>query len=163
MKNDQHEEEISRKGFLEAAIFAIGGIIGFSIGLPAIAYILGPALKKQGEQNWIPLGAAAKVETGIPTLFKARVEQKAGWISNEEELTFYVLTENGRDFVAISNVCTHLGCRVRWVEDESQFYCPCHNAVFDKEGNVVAGPPPKPLNTYEVKVENDQLFVLGGN
>lgn len=163
MRNDQHEEEISRKGFLETAIFAIGGIIGFSIGLPAIAYILGPALQKQEEQNWIALGAATKVEIGVPALFKARVEQKAGWITNEEERTFYVLTENGRDFVAMSNVCTHLGCRVRWVEDEDQFYCPCHNAVFDKQGQVVAGPPPKPLDQYEVKVEEDQIFVLGGS
>lgn len=162
MKNDQHGEEISRKDFLGTAIFAIGGIIGLSIGLPAIAYILGPALRKQEEQNWIPLGAATKVEIGNPTLFKARVEQKAGWITNEEELTFYVLTDNGRDFVAMSNVCTHLGCRVRWVEDQNQFFCPCHNAVFDKQGQVVAGPPPKPLNRYEVKVEDDQLFVLGG-
>lgn len=163
MKNDQQGEAISRKGFLGAAIFTIGGVIGFSIGLPAIAYILGPALQKQEEQNWIALGAAAKVEVGVPTLFKARVEQKAGWITNEEELTFYVLTENGRDFVAMSNICTHLGCRVRWVEDEDQFFCPCHNAVFDKQGQVVAGPPPRPLNKYEVKVEDDQLFVLGGS
>lgn len=163
MKNDQQGEAISRKGFLGAAIFTIGGVIGFSIGLPAIAYILGPALQKQEEQNWIALGAAAKVEVGVPTLFKARVEQKAGWITNEEELTFYVLTENGRDFVAMSNICTHLGCRVRWVEDEDQFFCPCHNAVFDKQGQVVAGPPPSPLNKYEVKVEDDQLFVLGGS
>ncbi|MEJ2757490.1 MAG: ubiquinol-cytochrome c reductase iron-sulfur subunit [Anaerolineales bacterium] len=162
MKNDQHGEEISRKGFLGTAIFAIGGIIGFSIGLPAIAYILGPALQKQDEQNWIALGASTKVEVGVPTLFKARVEQKAGWITNEEELTFYVLTENGRDFVAMSNVCTHLGCRVRWVDDQGEFFCPCHNGVFDKEGQVVDGPPPKPLNRYEVKAEDGQLFVLGG-
>jgi len=162
MKNDQHGVEISWKDFLGTAIFAIGGIIGLSIGLPAIAYILGPALQKKEEQNWIALGAATKVEVGVPTLFKARVEQKAGWITSEEELTFYVLTDNGRDFVAMSNVCTHLGCRVRWVDDQSQFFCPCHNGVFDKQGQVVSGPPPKPLNQYEVKAEDGQLFVLGG-
>ena len=162
MKADQDKKEMPRKDFLSLAIYTIGGIISFAIGIPAIAYILGPALKKADQQNWIPLGAASKVEVGVPTLFKARVEQKAGWITNEQELTFYVLTDNGRDYVAMSNVCTHLGCRVRWVDDQDQFFCPCHNAVFDKEGQVVAGPPPKPLDKFEVKVENDQLFVLGG-
>jgi Rieske Fe-S protein len=163
MNAEQEKKAVNRKDFLSLAIYAIGGVIGFAIGIPAIAYILGPALKKASQQNWIPLGAASKVEVGVPTLFKARVEQKAGWITNEQELTFYVITENGRDFVAMSNVCTHLGCRVRWVEDQGQFFCPCHNAVFDKEGQVVAGPPPKPLNRFEVKVDSDQLFVLGGN
>ena len=94
---------------------------------------------------------------------KTRIEQKAGWITEEQELTFYVLTENGRDFTALSNVCTHLGCRVRWVEDEGQFFCPCHNGIFNKEGQVTGGPPPRPLDAYNVKVENDQLFVFKGS
>jgi Rieske Fe-S protein len=162
MKSETEKKEVGRKDFLSLTIYAIGGVISFAIGIPAVAYILGPALKKADQQNWIPLGSSSKVEVGVPTLFKAKIEQKAGWITNEQELTFYVITDNGRDFVAMSNVCTHLGCRVRWVDNQGQFFCPCHNAVFDKEGQVVAGPPPKPLNRFEVKVENDQLFVLGG-
>lgn len=161
--NENQEQSVNRKGFLGIATFAIGGAIGLAIGVPAVAYILGPALKKTSEENWIALGAVSKVEIGVPTLFKATVEQTAGWITNQQELTFYVLTENGRDFVAMSNICTHLGCRVRWVEDETQFFCPCHNAVFDKTGKVVSGPPPRPLDTFEVKVENNQLFVRGGS
>ncbi len=162
MEANLEKKDVNRKDFLSMAILAIGGVISFAIGIPAVAYILGPALRKATEQNWIPLGAVSKVEVGVPTLFKAKIEQKAGWITNEQELTFYVLTDNGRDFVAMSNVCTHLGCRVRWVEDQEQFFCPCHNAAFDKQGDVVSGPPPKPLDKFEVKVENDQLFVLGG-
>jgi len=161
MKEDQ-KQEVNRKDFLGIATFAIGGVITFALGIPAVAYILGPALKKTSEQDWIALGSVSKVEIGVPTLFKATIEQTAGWITNQQELTFYVLTENGRDFIAMSNICSHLGCRVRWVEEETQFFCPCHNAVFDKAGEVVAGPPPAPLDRFEVKVENDQLFVRGG-
>jgi Rieske Fe-S protein len=73
-----------------------------------------------------------------------------------------VYTENGRDFIAMSNICTHLGCRVRWVAERQEFFCPCHNGVYDKLGNVVSGPPPKPLDRYAVKVEDDQIMVLGG-
>jgi Rieske Fe-S protein len=141
---------------------AIGGLISAALAVPAIAYILGPALERDEAEDWIQLGTTSKVELGTPTLFKARIERQTGWIVNETELTFYVLTENGRDYIAMSNTCTHLGCRVRWIEDQQQFFCPCHNAAFDKDGEVLSGPPPRPLDRYEVKVEGDQLYVLGG-
>lgn len=156
------KQKISRRDFLGIATFSIGGLISAIIGIPAIGYIIGPALGAKKEQNWIPLGAVSKVEIGKPTLFKTKVEKRAGWIVNEQELTFYVFTENGRDFIAMSNVCTHLGCRVRWVADEEKFFCPCHNAAFAKNGDVVSGPPPRPLDRFEVKEEDNQLFVLGG-
>ena len=156
------DREISRRNFLSMATWSIAGFIGIAMAVPAIAYILGPALKRRQEQNWIRLGPTSKVELGTPTLFKVTVEQQTGWITNQEELSFYVLTEDGRDYIAMSNICTHLGCRVRWIDEQDQFFCPCHNAIFDKEGLVVAGPPPRPLDRYEVKVENNQLYVLGG-
>jgi len=147
---------------MATATMAIGGLISAGLGIPAIAYIVGPALKRSSEQNWILLGSAAKVELGTPTLFKVTVERQTGWILDEQELSVYVLTDNGRDYIAMSNICTHLGCRVRWISDQGQFFCPCHNAIFNKDGEVVDGPPPNPLNRYEVKVEDDQLYILGG-
>jgi Rieske Fe-S protein len=61
----------------------------------------------------------------------------------------------------MSNICTHLGCRIRWIADEGKFYCPCHNGIFDRDGTVLSGPPPRPLDRFEVKVENDTLSILG--
>jgi Rieske Fe-S protein len=156
------ERRIDRRGFLGLVTWSIGGLIGAAMGIPAIAYILGPVLQRDKAQNWIRLGATSKIEIGTPTLFKAKIERKTGWIVSEEEIAAFVLTENGRDYIAMSNVCTHLGCRVRWIADQEQFLSPCHNGIFDKVGNVVSGPPPRPLDRYEVKVENGQLFVLGG-
>lgn len=154
--------EMSRQNFLKSAIAAIGGIITIGMAVPAVAYIIGPALQRRQEQDAIRLGSASKVEIGEPTLFKVKIEQKTGWITTEEELSVYVYTENGRDYIALSNVCTHLGCRVRWISNQEQFFCPCHNAIFDKDGNVVSGPPPRPLDRYEVTVDNGQLFISGG-
>lgn len=156
------EKPINRRNFMSIAILAISGFISAAMGIPAIAYILGPALQNSTKQDWTRLGATSKVELGTPTLFKARIERQAGWIVEEEKLSVYVLTDNGRDFAAMSNICTHLGCRVRWISDRQQFFCPCHDGVFDKEGNVVSGPPPRPLDRYEVKVDGDQLSVLAG-
>ena len=154
--------QLSRRNFMGIATGAIGGLIAAAMTIPAVAYVLGPALKADEVEDWIRLGSASKVELGTPTLFKAKVMRQTGWIVNETELTFYVLTDDGREYVAMSNICTHLGCRVRWIADQQQFFCPCHNAAFDKEGEVVDGPPPRPLDRYEVKVEDDQLYVLGG-
>ena len=156
------EKWIHRREFLKTAIAAIGAFISAGLGIPAVIYVIGPALKSAKSQDWVRLGSTAKVELGTPTLFKAKIERQTGWIVNKEELAAYVLTENGRDFVAMSNICTHLGCRVRWIADQEKFFCPCHNGVFDKQGNVISGPPPRPLDRYEVKVEGDQLYVLGG-
>lgn len=153
------EKEVSRRDFLGVSILVMGGLIGLGFLVPAIAYIIGPALGRKESQEWIRLGSTSKVEVGTPTLFKVKIEQQTGWIVNEEELSVYVFTEDGREYIAMSNVCTHLGCRVRWISDENKFFCPCHNAIFDERGFVVSGPPPRPLYRYEVKVEEDQLFI----
>ena len=157
-----NKQQLTRRDFMSTATWAIGILIGAGIGIPAIAYIIGPALREEEALSWIRLGSVSKVELGVPTLFKAKVERQTGWIVNEDEISVYVLTENGRDFIAMSNICTHLGCRVRWITDQDQFFCPCHNGIFDKAGAVVAGPVPRPLDRFDVKVEDDQLFILGG-
>jgi Rieske Fe-S protein len=158
----KEKKKISRRDFMKLTIGALGGLIGLGYAIPAIEYVVTPALAKSQAQQWIQLGAVSKVELGTPTLFKVSISRQTGWIVNQEELSVYVLTDNGRDFIAMSNVCTHLGCRIRWIADQNQYFCPCHNGVYDKQGDVVSGPPPRPLDKYQTKVENDQLFILGG-
>jgi menaquinol-cytochrome c reductase iron-sulfur subunit len=155
-------KELSRRNFMQTAIWGIGGLIGIGFGVPAVAYVVGPSLKSQQTQTWIRLGSTSKVELGTPTLFTFTIQTQTGWIENSEEISVYVLSTDGRSFIAMSNICTHLGCHVRWITDQNHFFCPCHNGVFDSSGNEVAGPPPRPLTRYDVKVENDQLFVLVG-
>ena len=65
-----------------------------------------------------------------------------------------------REVKAISTVCTHLGCTVFWQKDRQEFFCPCHNGSFDKNGGVIAGPPPAPLDLYPVEIEGDNVFVI---
>ncbi len=155
------EKKITRRKFMSLVTGAITALIGLGLGIPAIAYIIGPALKKEESQDWIRLGSTSKVELGLPTLFKTKIQRQTGWIVNEKEISVYVLTENGREFVAMSNICTHLGCRIRWIADREEFFCPCHNGVFDKDGRIVSGPVPRPLDRFDTKVEDGQLFILG--
>jgi cytochrome b6-f complex iron-sulfur subunit len=60
---------------------------------------------------------------------------------------------------AFSMICTHLGCRVQWDQQEGNFLCPCHMGRFDTTGTVIAGPPPTPLPSYQVRLERDAVYV----
>ena len=154
-------KKVGRRDFMKATIATLGGIIGAAIGIPAVSYLIGPAQKSE-DTDWIRLGSVNKVELNIPTLFKTTIETQTGWVKEEEEFSVYVLTENGRDFTIMSNVCTHLGCRVRWIDDQDRFFCPCHNAAFARDGSVSDGPPPRPLDRFESMVEDGILFVKRG-
>ena len=152
-------DPVDRRRFLKRATLGIGAAIGLGWAVPGVAYVLSPAKKKRGQTEWIALGAAEKVQVGTPSLFKARITKTSGWVSSEEEVAVYVVTNDGREFRGFSNICTHLGCRVRWVTEQEGFFCPCHNAVFGPDGEVVDGPPPRALEEFAVKVENGQIFV----
>jgi cytochrome b6-f complex iron-sulfur subunit len=60
---------------------------------------------------------------------------------------------------AFSLVCTHLGCIVQWQQGKKEFYCACHDGRFDQFGEVVAGPPPVPLEEFPAKVEDNKVIV----
>jgi len=154
----EKHEDISRRDAMKTGISLIGGLIGAGLGIPAIAYIIGPALKID-QSNWMRIGSLSTIELGTPTLFKSKVIRQNGWTAEEVDVGVYVLTEDGRDYLAMSNICTHLGCRTRWIAEREQFFCPCHNGVFDKHGYVVSGPPPRPLDEFETKIEDGNLYI----
>ena len=154
--------ELSRRKFLEKVTLGIGGLIAAVFGVAAGFYVIKPVLKKDEVGAWLRIGSASKVTTGMPTLFSLKIERETGWITDQDEIMVYAYTENGRDFAVMSNVCTHLACRVRWIDERQEFFCPCHNGVYDKQGNVLAGPPPRPLDRYEVKIENDDIYIKVG-
>ena len=78
-------EDISRRDAMKMAISLIGGLIGTALGIPAIAYIIGPALKMD-QANWIRLSSLSTIELGTPTLFKPKVTRQDGWIEDKEEV-----------------------------------------------------------------------------
>ena len=159
--SEPSKQDLSRRNFMSLAIAGIGGIISAILGIPAIAYIVGPALAQQA-QDWVELGSIKKVALGTPTLFKVTLTHQTGWVSSQEEVDAYVLTEDGQNYVALSNVCPHLGCRVRWIPDQGKFFCPCHNGIFNKDGSLVSGPPPRPMDRFQTKLDNGNLFIKRG-
>lgn len=58
-------------------------------------------------------------------------------------------------FVAFEGTCTHLGCLVKWDNQINQFACPCHGGSYDKDGQVLAGPPPLSLRKCGITDQNN--------
>ena len=156
---EEEKNKVPRRDFMKLAISAIGGVIGLSWAIPAVAYVVEPALKSGQGEGWIQLGSTAKIEIGIPTLFKVNIQRQTGWVTNEEELSVYVLTQDGRDYVVMSNVCTHLSCRVSWKPEQNLFQCPCHDGRFARDGSIISGPQPRAMDRFAFKIEDGALLV----
>ncbi|MGD2081036.1 MAG: Rieske (2Fe-2S) protein [Nitrospirota bacterium] len=70
-----------------------------------------------------------------------------------------VINLPGAGYIALSRVCTHLGCLVDYQADQGRLFCPCHAGVYDLDGRVVSGPPPKPLERFPLRVEREDIIV----
>ncbi|MFV0260208.1 MAG: ubiquinol-cytochrome c reductase iron-sulfur subunit [Acidimicrobiales bacterium] len=71
----------------------------------------------------------------------------------------YLTRVNG-EVVALSETCTHLGCRVPYCDSSGHFECPCHGSVFDRAGDYVAGPAPRGMDHYPVEEGEDGLLYI---
>ena len=55
--------------------------------------------------------------------------------------------------------CTHMGCEVRWSDEQRQYLCPCHEGVYNSSGIPIKGPPPRPLSTIPVEVTDNGVLI----
>ena len=69
-----------------------------------------------------------------------------------------ILTADGQ-YSAISAVCTHLGCTVQYRSDLRSVWCACHNGMYTADGRNISGPPPRPLEKYEVFLKGEEIHV----
>jgi cytochrome b6-f complex iron-sulfur subunit len=70
-----------------------------------------------------------------------------------------LVTPKGSEIVALSTICTHLGCTPNWLESEGKFKCPCHGSGFMRDGTNFEGPAPRPLERYKISSEAGQIVV----
>ena len=86
------------------------------------------------------------------------VEGEAKFIEYAGSAAVLVKTKTG-ETIALSAVCTHLGCIVQWTKETQPFLCPCHAGQFAADGTVLSGPPPKPLAKIPVSVVERKITV----
>ncbi len=82
-----------------------------------------------------------------------------GWERTVNSLTVFVTRFTDNEVQVLSSRCTHLSCRVNWDDETHTYDCPCHDASFGPKGEVLSGPPPRPLDAYPTKIEDGILFM----
>jgi len=152
-------EETTRRKFLSGLIGVVAGLVSTLAAIPAIGYLISPGLKRAAGGNWINLGPAASVTPGVPTPFKWTRQVEDGGVKTVQSGTAYAIQLEGQELKVLSDVCTHLGCRVVWNQERQAFACPCHEGFFAADGRVISGPPPKPLNVLPYRIENGQIQI----
>jgi menaquinol-cytochrome c reductase iron-sulfur subunit len=155
-------EETTRRTFQSYLAGAIASFTGVVVGLPMIGYLAAP-LAQRVRAAWISLGRADSFVAGDPKLVAVSLDRQDGWRRSNEARTAWVRALGAGKFVAFNGNCTHLGCAYSWRtqgEHAGKFFCPCHDGVYDLEGRVLAGPPPRRLDELETRVENGELQVL---
>ena len=130
------------------------------VSLPAIGYVVSPGLKQQNQEQWLTLGPVAGLPLGKPSSFPFRREITDGWTQTTQTGVAYAVTHDGQNVKVFYNVCTHFGSAGRVGMKSGVFICPCHDGLFSVDGEVLGGPPPRPLDQFQTKIENGQLQIL---
>jgi len=138
------EKQPTRRGFLDWLIGLCSAAAGAALTVPGLLYLWPAARGGASEDVEVP--NAPTLAPGQSAILQVR--GKAVIVVREQT-----------SFTAYSAVCTHLGCLVKWDGSRKEFLCPCHAAVFDKNGAVVSGPAPAPLPPYKVKEVGGKVYV----
>jgi len=149
----------TRRQFLAGLSLTLGGISAAIVAVPVIGAFVGPLLRRVprvwrrvGNVESFEIGSTVEVtfEDASPLPWSGQTAQTAAWLRRESQEVFTAFSVN----------CTHLGCPVRWLPDANLFLCPCHGGAYYQDGRVAAGPPPRSLVRYEVRVRQGQVEVL---
>ena len=115
------------------------------------ASLLLPAQAKLAEAesaHWVIIGPTSRFKTGTIT----QVTLPDAY----ENAVIYIRHLGETSYLALSARCTHKGCTV--MAEGNQFVCPCHNGRYDKDGKNIGGPPPRPLQALETKIDNQGIL-----
>lgn len=168
-EKQRDEGSVSRRDFLGYAAGSAIAFIGVALGFFGLGGVLSPALKPKKGGEWVRLGKVDSFKVGEPQKADFTMAVKDGWMESASPKSVWVVRQSDKGFTVFNSRCTHLGCIVNWKEGGRgwAFYSPCHAGIFTKEGVVVGGPPPRPLDRLEDRIQDGELwceyqdFVLG--
>ncbi len=131
-----------------AGMFLAGGLLASlaSFLYPVLRYLVPPVIADLGGDEIV----AAKLADLKPNSAKIfRFGSRPGLLIMNADGTYR----------ALSATCTHLGCTVQYRSDLRQIWCACHNGIYDLNGRNVSGPPPRPLDVFDVHSRGDEIVV----
>lgn len=156
----QESQGVSRRSFLAYSAASAMAFIGVVLGFLGLGTVVSPALKAKKEGEWVRLGTISRFPPGQPQKVDFTLVVKDGWLETSAAKSVWVVAPEKGGFAVFNSRCTHLGCIVDWKEGSRglAFYSPCHAGVFDSEGTVLGGPPPRSLDALQWKTEEGLLW-----
>ncbi len=117
---------ISRRDFIKATTGVVGGIIGLGVGIPAIGYLIAPALREDKAGAPVTIGKLEDIPVGQFHPFSFTITKVNGWERTANNYGGYILrkSESPDDILVLSSRCTHLSCTVNWDEKNQSFHLP---------------------------------------
>ncbi len=125
-----------------------GGLLASALSFiyPVLRYLVPPRLTDMGGDT-VVAGKVGELRPNTGKIF--RFGSRPGLL---------MLGSDGQ-YRALSATCTHLSCTVQYRGDLRQVWCACHNGMYDLAGRNLSGPPPRPLEQYDVHVRGDEIIV----
>lgn len=149
------DELATRRRFLGRLSVGLSAMAGAVVSVPIVAYLLSPLLGRRAD--WSAVGAVGQFKIGQTVEVAVQDPSSLPWAGQTARTAAWLRRDSETQFTAFAVNCTHLGCPVRWEQKARLFLCPCHGGVYYADGRVAGGPPPRPLFTYEVRVQNGQV------
>ncbi|GAA0423023.1 MAG: ubiquinol-cytochrome c reductase iron-sulfur subunit [Bacillota bacterium] len=159
----EKKQQVSRRQFLNYTLTGVGGFMAAGMLAPMLRMAVDPVLQESGHGDLTNVSLAVEDITTEPQRIDWKVNQVDGWYESEVNRSAWVFKNDKDEIQAFSPICKHLGCVVSWEGNDQypdQFYCPCHDGRYYKDGTNVPGTPPlKPLDVYESEVREGMLFL----
>ena len=157
-------ETVTRRALFTGGALAAGGVATAAIALPPLGFALGPLFEQQNPRAWLDVGPEADFN---PQTYVPKVMTISNDAGEAGKTTVYIRKYDptrdkdklGQPYIAMSTRCAHAGCPVRYVQAAQRFICPCHGGVYSFDGAVAGGPPVRPLDRFDTKVENGRVLV----
>jgi menaquinol-cytochrome c reductase iron-sulfur subunit len=137
---------------MSAGLASAAGVLA---AVPVVGAIVSPA--RRDAHVWRAVGAVDDFPAGDTRMVPVVDPEPLPWAGAAGRTAAYVRREDDGTFSAFSIYCTHVGCPVTWTPGAQMFMCPCHGGTYHRDGSVAAGPPPRPLERYRVRVRAGQV------
>jgi len=148
-----------RRRFMARLSIALSAVAAAIVGIPVVGFILGPLIAPE-KDVWRAVGAVDSFKPGETVSVSFLDPWPMAWAGVSAMTAAWLRRLESGGFVAFAVNCSHLGCPVRWLAKANLFMCPCHGGVYYADGAVAAGPPPRGLFKYPVRVHDGQVEIL---
>ncbi len=135
---------VTRTKFLTGVALVTGGVMTAAILVPVIGFAAADSLKEE-EWRWVDIGPYSDYPPDAVTSIAVSGPYP------ESDRRAFIRNKNG-GLIAIWNRCAHLGCPVSYSPGGDVYSCPCHGGAYDSLGLVTSGPPPRPLDRFDIKI-----------